>query len=594
MPDSQFGAPKRCAIYTRKSTNSRLDREVNSLTTQHEICSAYIASQRYRGWTALDRRYDDGGHSGSGLERPALAALMHDIEAGEVDTVVVYKIDRLTRSLLDFVRLIEIFDRRGIGLVSVSQAFDTADSMGRMILNVLLTFSQFERELIAERVRDSIRTRKRHGRVHGGLAPFGYDYRDSELEVVEAEAEIVRFIYAAFLRHGTYTAAMTAVREAGLCSSLKTARNGTVRGGRPMSPGSVYNILRNPIYVGEIRGPDRTWPGRHAAIIDRATWDAACTLSATRTRKGPAALGTDHFLAGILWDDLGRHMLLDVNWVDGRPYHSYVSSNAQWSQAEYRRAYRSRADRLDAVALAALSAFLVDRGRLRVALRAHGLFGGELDQLAAAGERAAHRLANNPPSGRQAVFAALFVRIEVSPEALAMHVRLIELTRFLEWDGQGAFVGRPADWPTSNARYAIEVPVSVIAPERWPAFTVQPRDPAIARKPDKHLRILLRSARAAQALFDTHRELDLAALARRFGRTPGYFSRLIRLNYLAPDIVAAIADGTQPPGLDRKTLASSHIPLDWAVQRRMFGFPEPRRPVTRRNLFGRGMWPARC
>lgn len=593
MSDNSPSTRKRCAIYTRKSTNSRLEHEVNSLTTQHEICSAYIASQKYRGWTALSRRYDDGGHSGSGLERPALAALMHDIEAGEIDTVVVYKIDRLTRSLLDFVRLIEIFDRRTIGLVSVSQAFDTADSMGRMILNVLLTFSQFERELISERVRDSIRTRKRHGRIHGGLAPFGYDYRDGELEVVEAEAEIVRFIYAAFRQYGTYTAAMTAVREAGLCSSRKTARNGTVRGGRPMSPGSVYNILRNPIYVGEIRGHDRTWPGRHAPIIDRVTWDAACTLSATRTRKGPAALGTDHFLAGILWDDIGRHMLLHLNWVDGHPYHFYVSSNAQWSQAEYRRAYRSRADRLDAVALAALGAFLADRGRLRVAFRTHGLFGDELDRFAVSGGAAADRLANIPPSQREALFTALFERIEVFPEALAMHVRPIELRRFIEWDGQGAFVGRPADWSTSNARYAIEVPVSVIAPERWPAFTVQRRDPTVTRKPDKQLIFLLRSARAAQGLFDAHRELDLSGLARRFGRAPGYFSRLIRLNYLAPDIIAAIADGTQPPGLDRKTLASAHIPLDWAVQRRMFGFAEPLRPITPRNLFGRGMWPSR-
>ena len=175
----------RCAIYTRKSTNARLEHEVNSLTMQRETCAAYVASQRYRGWVDIGRLYDDGGHSGSGLERPALAALMHDIEAGEIDTVVVYKIDRLTRSLLDFVRLMEMFDRRNIALVSVSQAFDTSDSMGRMILNVLLTFSQFERELIAERVRDSIRTRKRHGRVHGGMAPFGYDFRDRDLVIVE-------------------------------------------------------------------------------------------------------------------------------------------------------------------------------------------------------------------------------------------------------------------------------------------------------------------------------------------------------------------------------------------------------------------------
>lgn len=592
MSEDLLCVPKRCAIYTRKSTNSRLEHEVNSLTTQHEICSAYIASQRYRGWTALSQRYDDGGHSGSGLERPALAALMHDIEAGEIDIVVVYKIDRLTRSLLDFVRLIETFDRRAVGLVSVSQAFDTADSMGRMILNVLLTFSQFERELIAERVRDSIRMRKRHGQIHGGLAPFGYELRNGELEVVETEAEIVRFIYAKFLQLGTYTAAMTAVREAGLGSAIKTARNGSVRGGKPMSAGSVYNILRNPIYVGEIRGHDHTWPGRHLPIIDRATWNAACTLAAARTRKGPAALGTDHFLAGLLWDDLGRHMLLDVKSVEGRPYHFYISSNSQWSQAEYRRAYRSRADRLDAIAQAALCAFLADRGQLRAALRTYGIFSDELDRLEAGGVVAADRIANMQPGQKETLFAALFLRIEVSPEMLTMHVRLLELRRFLEWEGQGSFIGRPADWPMSKARYAIEVPVSVIAPERWPAFTVQPRDRAVTRQPDKQLNILIRSARAAQALFDAHRELDLAGLARRFGRSPGYFSRLIRLNYLAPDIVAAIADGTQPHTLDRKTLASAHIPLDWAIQRRMFGFPEPRRPVTPRNLFGRGMWPS--
>ncbi|WP_439486612.1 recombinase family protein [Blastomonas fulva] len=591
MTEPSIIAPKRCGIYTRKSTNSRLEHEVNSLTTQHEICSAYISSQRYRGWMALPRRYDDGGHSGSGIERPALAALMHDIEAGEIDTVVVYKIDRLTRSLADFVRLVEIFDRRGIGLVSVSQAFDTSDSMGRMILNVLLTFSQFERELIAERVRDSIRTRKRHGRMHGGLAPFGYEYRGGELEIVEAEAEIVRFIYEAFLRLGTFTAAMTAVREAGFCTSLKSLRNGSVRGGRPMSAGSVYNILQNPIYVGEIRGHDRTWPGRHKPIIDRTTWDATSLLAKARKRKGPASLGTDHFLAGLLWDDLGRHMLLDANWIDGKPYHFYISSNAQWSQAEYRRAYRTRADRLDAVVLASAEAFLADRGELRTALKTHGLFGDDLDRHAMWGKRASERLAGVPAEQRSQLFFALLEGVEISAGAVTLHVRLIELVRFLEWEGQGAFVGRPADWPTSKARHAIKVPVSVISPERWPVFTVQPCEPSSRRKPNKQLTLLLRSARAAQQFMEKNRDLELAGLAKGFGRSPGYFSRLIRLNYLAPDILTAIADGTQPPGLDRSTLASAHIPLDWAVQRRMFGFPEPRRPVSPRNLFGRGMWP---
>lgn len=582
----------RCAIYTRKSTSVRLDSEVNSITTQREICAAYVASQSYRGWMGLDRCYDDGGHSGSGLERPALAALMHDIEAGEVDLVVVYKVDRLTRSLLDFIRLIEMFDRRGVALVSVSQAFDTSDSMGRMILNVLLTFSQFEREMIAERVRDSIRTRKRHGRIHGGLAPFGYDYENGELVVVEEEAEIVRFVFATFLQRGTYTAVMTAVREADLKSSVKIGRNGKRRGGRSMSPGTVYNILRNPVYVGEIRGHERNWPGRHETIIDRPTWDAACALAETRTRRSPGSLGTGHFLVGLLWDDLGRHMLLDANWNDGKPCHVYVSSNAQWSQAKFIRAYRTRADRMDALAMAALQAFLNDRSRLRTALATHGLFGQDLDAIALRAPASSSRLANVGPERFEAIFSALFARIDVAPTSVTMHLRTIELVRFLEWEGQGAFVGQPGDWPTSRARYEIFVPVAVIAPERWPAFTVAPRDQETARKPDQQLVALIRHARAAQALFDKRRDLDLAGLAREFGRTPGYFSRLIRLNYLAPDILAAIADGTQPAGLDRKTLASAHIPLDWTVQRKLLGFPEPHRPITSQNLYGRGMWSA--
>jgi DNA invertase Pin-like site-specific DNA recombinase len=239
---------KRCAIYARKSTNHLLERDVNSLVTQREICSAYIASQRYRGWGEVDSRYDDGGHSGSGLQRPALARLMQDIEAGLIDAVVIYKIDRLTRSLLDFVRLIEIFDRRGIALVSISQAFDTSDSMGRLSLTFLLTVSQFGRDLIGERVRDSIRTRKRHGKVHGGLAPFGYDYNQGGLRVVEEEAEMVRFIFAEFLRTRRYTSVMTAVRNAGLISSIKYTKRGTPRGGDRSGP-AAYTISSATQYM---------------------------------------------------------------------------------------------------------------------------------------------------------------------------------------------------------------------------------------------------------------------------------------------------------------------------------------------------------
>lgn len=493
--------------------------------------------QQYRGWVELPHSYDDGGHSGSGLERPALAKLMQDIEAGHVDAVVVYKIDRLTRSLLDFVRLIEMFDRRGIALVSVSQAFDTSDSMGRMILNVLLTFSQFERELIAERVRDSIRTRKRHGRVHGGLPPFGYVATEDGLRIVEAEAEIVRFIFAEFLRSERYTAVMTAVREAGLCSSVKYSKRGVPRGGKPLCPSTVYQVIRSPIYVGEIQGHDRTYPGRHEPIISQETWDAAQAISAARTKRAPHAKQTSHFLAGLLWDDVGRHMLLDVDWHRGKPYYTYASSNAIWSQTEYRRAYRSNADHLEKLIVASVSDFLCDRKKLRSALKGLGIYGDELDYLAQRGKVAAAHLERIPPEQMEDLFAALLLRIEIGEEHVSLEFRAIELRRFLLWDGAAAFRGRLSDWPCSDARYTLDVPVCAISAERWPVVHIAPRAAPEGSKPDKALVALVGRARAAQRLVEENRDRSMESLATQLRCKPGHFSRLIRLNYLAPDIM---------------------------------------------------------
>lgn len=592
MPSDENLPIKRCAIYTRKSTTHRLEHDVNSLVTQREISSAYITSQQYKGWVELPQHYDDGGHSGSGLERPALARLMQDIEAGKIDTVVVYKIDRLTRSLLDFVRLIEMFDRQSITLVSISQAFDTSDSMGRMILNVLLTFSQFERELIAERVRDSIRTRKRHGRIHGGLPPFGYVASRDGIHVDQAEAEIVRFIFAEFLRTRRYTSVMTAVREAGYCSSVKLSRRGVQRGGSPMSPGAVYGILRNPIYVGQIRGHDTTYQGVHEPLISEATWEAAQALSEERKKRSPHSKETHHFLAGLLWDDLGRHMLLDLNWQRGRTYCAYVSSNAAWSQVEYRRAYRCNADHLDKTVLAAVCDFLADRGKLRGALKTLGLFGEDLERLANRGKAISQILEVTRAEWLPDLFAALVHQVEIAEETVSITFRSLELRRLMAWDGKTAFRGRPADWPCSDARYVLDVDVRVITAERWPSLHITPRSQASETRPNPKLVELIKAARRAQILVDEHRDLSIEELAKKQGCRPTHFARLIRLNYLAPDIATAILDGTQPAELDRKTLLDSNVPTSWAVQRKLFGFPAPERAISPRNLFGRGMWPA--
>lgn len=583
---------KRCAIYTRKSTTHRLEHDVNSLVTQREISSAYIKSQQYKGWVELPQHYDDGGHSGSGLERPALAQLMQDIESGKVDAVVVYKIDRLTRSLLDFVRLIEMFDRRSITLVSISQAFDTSDSMGRMILNVLLTFSQFERELIAERVRDSIRTRKRHGRFHGGLPPFGYVAGNDGIYVDKDEAEIVRFIFAEFLRTRRYTAVMQAVRLAGYCSSVKLSRRGIPRGGAPMSPGTVYAILRNPVYVGQIRGHDTTYQGVHEPLISEEVWKAAQALSEERKKRSPHAKHTNHFLAGLLWDDLGRHMLLDLNWQRGRTYCAYVSSNAAWSQAEYRRAYRCNADQLDRTVLAAISEFLCDKRKLRNALKTLGLFGDELDDMAHRGRALAKLIESAPPEWLPDTFSALVHGVEIAEETISISFRSLELRRLMAWDGKTTFRGRPADWPCSDARYVLVVDARVITAERWPSLHIVPRPDAWTVRPDRDLVELIKAARNAQSLVDENRNLSIEDLARKQGCRPTHFARLIRLNYLAPDIATAIFDGRQPPHLNRKALLDSNVPTSWEVQRKLFGFPAPVRSVSPRKLFGRGLWPS--
>lgn len=581
---------KRCAIYTRKSTNARLDHEVNSLVTQREICSAYIKSQQYKGWIELPERYDDGGQSGSGLDRPALVRLMQDIENGKVDIVVVYKIDRLTRSLFDFVRLIESLDRRKIALVSISQAFDTSDSMGRMILNILLTFSQFERELIAERARDGIRTRKRHGKIHGGRPPFGYVATPNGIEIDEKEADIVRFIFAEFLRTRRYAAVMRAVREADCRSSLKRLKNGEFKGGKPMSAGAVYSVLQNPMYIGEIKGHEQNYRGEHQPIISAETWEAAQALRGKRKRRSYGSRGTGHFLTGLLRDDLGRHMILDVNWYRDKAYCAYASSNAYWAQKQFQRAYRANAKDLDRFVMAATLQFFCDRRALRRSLKHLGVVGPLLEDLAARGEEASERLQSTPKVALEDLFSALLYGVEVAKESLTLEFRPLEVRRFLEWADLGAFQGSRADWPFSDARYEYVVEVRAVTAERWPSLHIKPRDEKLTAIPDPNLVALIKKARKARQIAEEHRDWSVKDLAKEQGCAVSMFARLIRVNYLAPDIVMSILDGSQPQSLKMRDLMMSNIPTDWALQRQLYGFPTPTREISRHKGEGNGMW----
>ena len=275
----------RCAVYTRKSHEEGLEQEFNSLDAQREAGEAYIAAQKHEGWMLVDDRYDDGGYSGGNIERPALKRLMADIEAGKINVVVVYKIDRLTRSLVDFSQLIEVFERHRVSFVSVTQQFNTTTSMGRLILNVLLSFAQFEREVTGERIRDKLAASKRKGLWMGGVPPLGYDIKDRKLLINDAEAAIVREIFSRFEQTQSVTTVAQEMRGKGCRSKTHTSRKGKTRTGKLMDKGYIYRLITNPIYIGQIVHKDQRYPGQHAPLIPQKLWDTVQAVLKTNPRS---------------------------------------------------------------------------------------------------------------------------------------------------------------------------------------------------------------------------------------------------------------------------------------------------------------------
>jgi DNA invertase Pin-like site-specific DNA recombinase len=290
----------RCAVYTRKSSEEGLEQEFNSLDAQREACEAYVASQRAEGWLLLDDRYDDGGFSGGTLERPGLKRLMADIEAHRVDIVVVYKIDRLSRSLMDFARIVEVFDRNGVTFVSVTQSFNTTTSMGRLTLNILLSFAQFEREVIGERIRDKFAASRKKGMWMGGYVPMGYAVKDRKLVIAEAEATLVLSIFKRFARLGSGTRLVQQLAS-------ENARN---RYGKPIDKGALYKLLNNRVYIGDAVHKGTAYPGEHEPIIERALWDKVHSIlkESPRKRAATTRAQTPALLKGLIFRSDGVAM----------------------------------------------------------------------------------------------------------------------------------------------------------------------------------------------------------------------------------------------------------------------------------------------
>ncbi len=308
----------RCAVYTRKSTEEGLEMEFNSLDAQREACEAYVASQKAEGWILVPTHYDDGGFSGGNLERPGLKRLLGDIEGGLVDVVVVYKIDRLSRSLMDFSKLVAVFEAHSVTFVSITQSFNTTTSMGRLTLNILLSFAQFEREVIGERVRDKVAASRRKGIWMGGPVPFGYRCADRRLLVVDEEAEVVRMIFERFVRLGSAT---LLVRD--------LADEGVTRRGKKLDKGGLYKMLANQVYIGKAVHKGVAYDGEHDAIIDQALWDKVHTIMAVspRARASNTRMQTPALLKGLVFAPGGRAMTPTHTRKKGRLYRYYVTTN---------------------------------------------------------------------------------------------------------------------------------------------------------------------------------------------------------------------------------------------------------------------------
>jgi site-specific DNA recombinase len=318
--------PVRCAIYTRVSTEHGLDQEFNSLDAQYEAASAYIKSQAHAGWTLTRSRYDDGGYSGGSTDRPDLQRLLDDIRSRKLDVIVVYKVDRLTRSLADFAKLVELFDAHGVSFVSVTQQFNTTTSMGRLTLNVLLSFAQFEREVTSERIRDKIAASKRKGLWVGGSLPLGYHMQDDKIAIVEDEAERVRLIFHRYLELGGVNALVRDLRQRDIRTKSRLLATGATRGGVPFGRGSLFYLLRNRFYVGEVKYKDEILPGEQPAIMDRALFDAVQQkLTDQWTTRSTTRNASDHLLTGLLFDDVGHRMVPTHATKAGVRYRYYVS-----------------------------------------------------------------------------------------------------------------------------------------------------------------------------------------------------------------------------------------------------------------------------
>ena len=535
--------PVRCAVYTRKSTEDGLLQEFNSLDAQYEACAAYALSQRHEGWAMVSERYDDGGFSGGNLERPALKRLLTDVAAGKVHIILLYKIDRLTRSLADFAKIVEVLDKAGASFVSITQSFNTTTSMGRLTLNMLLSFAQFEREVTGERIRDKVAASKRKGMWMGGPIPFGYDIADRKLVINEAEAKQVRHIFDRYLTANSIEQMLPELAASGVRSKPRTTRDGRPFGGTPFRHGGIRHILGNRIYFGVVSHKGQVHPGEHEAIIDQELWDQVQQRLASAAKR--PRTGLINVLSGRIFDADGKRLNGSYGNKGSRKYRYYVNRTR-----DNRNGWRLPAGDIEQLVQQALARFLNDPGKIDGELGSAGLTDtasiGAAQLAPAAGHGSALRV----------VIELLDAKVTIEQHNLRIELDRARLAEALRIGGRDNLLSEPIfiDNPVSLKRRGIELRLVYTAPD------------AQSASKDQNLIDLVRRGWAAWHQLVTGPRSNNPV-------ERSHLVRLARLRFLAPDITAAILEGRQPVELTaRALLRCSELPVGWDDQRRELGF----------------------
>jgi DNA invertase Pin-like site-specific DNA recombinase len=514
----------RCAIYTRVSTDQGLDQEFNSLDAQYEASRAYIRSQAHAGWTQIRSRYDDGGFSGGNTDRPALQQLLNDVRFGKIDVIVVYKVDRLTRSLADFAKLVELFDEHGVSFVSVTQQFNTTTSMGRLTLNVLLSFAQFEREVTSERIRDKIAASKRKGLWVGGMAPLGYDAKDRKITVNKQEAATVRTIFRRYLELGALGPLMADLRRQGIVTKRRGLKSGKSIGGIPFTRGPLAHLLRNRFYVGEVLFKGEILPGEQPPILDRDLFEAVqAKLAEQTTNHVTARMASDALLIGRIFDDRGNRMSPSHVGKRGIKYRYYVSTALLEGRAEE-----------------AGSITRVPAGEVEIlvarAIREHAGGGAVVDDRSI--------IAAHPP------------RVTIHPKEIAIRI------------------GGDEDAESSDFHDLIRVPWQKQPSKRRREILLPASGEKIDARPIRSetratlINAIARGRRWMGELLE-NRDSSADTIAHREGCSTRKVNMTISLAFLSPALVEAALEGRLPRGIGVTRLCD--MPIEWSRQHQALG-----------------------